>query len=69
MKALKGLIVTLFYWFFFWYFLGVFKLTPDQRLYLGAMLGTFASLLLGIIQLLSDIYKKLPDKKQKQYDR
>lgn len=59
MKTLKGIFVALFYWFFFWYFLGEFNLTPDQRLHGGAILGTFASLLSGVIQLLSDIYKKL----------
>ena len=59
MKGLQTLFVSIFFWFFSWFFLTKFGLDSEKSLYLGAILASFETLLVSIIRLLSDIKNKL----------
>lgn len=59
MKGLQTLFVSIFFWFFSWFFLTKFGLDSEKSLYLGAILASFETSLVLIIRLLSDIKDKL----------
>lgn len=59
MKGLQTLFVSIFFWFFSWFFLTKFGLDSEKSLYLGAILASFETSLVSIIRLLSDIKDKL----------
>ena len=59
MKGLQTLFVSIFFWFFSWFFLTKFGLDSEKSLYLGAILASFQTSLNSIIKLLYDIKNKL----------